>query len=278
MRWQEPLVAGVHFPAFPLTLFPQNVTGMGGPELSAKGVLVLDPVSQVRLFEKNSQDRFLPASTVKMMTALVAIESFRPGEILTVPKIEDEGQDIKLKEGEELTIESLLFALLVASANDAAETLAFTYPGGRPAFVQKMNELASRFFLKETHFTNPAGIDEENQYTSPFDLALLAKNLMRQPFLSRLVATKKMMIASTDGTRQHEMENINQLLGKVEGVKGVKTGWTEEAGECLVTYVEREGKKLIIVVLGSEDRFGETEKLINWAFENFAWRMPEPAI
>ena len=274
--WQKPQVSGSHFVLPPPVLYPKSISGVGPPEISAKGVVVLDPVSSVRLFEKNSQDRFLPASTSKIMTALVAMDTFRPEEILTVPTLVDNGQDIKLIEGEKITAANLLYALLVASANDAAETLANSDPGGRANFIKKMNEKSQMLSLKNTAFVNPTGIDEKGEYTSVFDLAVLTREALRRPLFAALVATQKITIQSIDGTHRHEMENINQLLGKIDGVVGVKTGQTEGAGECLVTYITRGEEKLIIVLLASKDRFGETEKLIDWAFGNFEWFTPTP--
>lgn len=269
--WRPPSISRSHFVVPPPVLFPQKVGPETLPELTAKGVVVIDPVSSVRLYEKNASSRLFPASTTKIMTSLVALDSFKMEDILIVPKLIDEGQDIKLVEGEKLTAENLLYALLVASANDAAETLAANFPGGREAFITKMNEKAKDIYLKETHFVNPSGIDQEGVYISPYDLALLTKSALQNPHFAQMVATKEKIITDTEGLRVHEFSNINQLLGKVEGVRGVKTGYTDNAGECLVTYLERDGKKIIIVVLRSEDRFGETKKLINWVYQNFVW-------
>lgn len=274
-QWQKPQIVRSRFIITPLVLYPQNITGISASYLSAKGVVVLDPSSSVKLFEKNIHSHFSPASTSKMMTALVALDYFKMDDILTVPKLVDEGQDIKLAEGEKMSFENLLYALLVASANDAAQTLAANSPGGKETFVKQMNEKVAKLFLKNTHFVNPTGIDEPGQYSSPFDLSILTKYALANPAFAKIVQTQKITLTSVDGKMTHEISNINQLLGKIKGVGGVKTGWTEEAGECLVTYVEREGRKIIIVVLGSKDRFGETEKLINWVFENFQWVEPE---
>jgi len=269
--WRPSSISRSHFVVPAPALFPQKTGLESAPELTAKGIIVIDPLSSVRLYEKNAASPLYPASTTKIMTSLVAMDNFKMDDILIVPKLIDEGQDIKLVEGEKLTAESLLYALLVASANDAAETLAANFPGGREAFIAKMNEKAGKLYLKETRFVNPSGIDQEGGYVSPFDLALLTKRALQNPRFAQMVATERMIITDTEGLRVHEFSNINQLLGKVEGVRGVKTGFTESAGECLVTYVERDGKKLIIVVLGSEDRFGETKKLIDWVYSNFIW-------
>lgn len=272
-NWQSPKVAVSGFILPPPALYPQNITGVKAPSLSAQGLIILDLGSGVRILERNATAPFLPASTVKLMTALVALEAFTKEQVLTVPKIVDEGQDIKLVEGEKMSVESLLYGLLIASANDAAETLAVSYPGGKEAFIQRMNEKAKELFLKNTHFVNPTGIDEEKQYSSALDLTLLSRRALWHPLLAQIVATKEVTLTSIDGKITHRMTNINQLLGKVSGVQGIKTGWTEGAGECLITLTERENHKILIVLLGSKDRFGETEKLINWVFTNFSWEL-----
>lgn len=271
-NWQKPQVRNVSLDLPALAAYPRKNTENPPPSLTSRGVMVVDFPSAVRILEENADTRLPSASTTKIMTALVALEHFHLDDILTVPKLIDEGQDIKLIEGEQITVESLLYALLVASANDAAETLVASYSGGRTAFVAKMNDKARELSLKDTHFTNPTGIDENGQYASAFDLVLLSKYALENPVFAKIVATPKITIQSVDGKMVHQLTNINQLLGRIVGVKGVKTGWTLNAGECLVTYVERNGQKILIVLLGSQDRFGETEKLINWVFENFEWK------
>lgn len=274
LTWKDPQVLGSHFVIPIPALYPQKVTAIEPPPLTAQGVMVLDPTSSVRLLEKNPAGHFLPASTTKIMTALVSLDNFRSTDILTVPKLEDMGQDIKLVEDEKMTFENLLYALMVASANDAAETLATNFPGGRDAFIEGMNRKAAMLYLKDSHFANPTGVDQVGHYVSPYDLAMLAKYSLRNSLFVSVVKTREIVLSSVDSSKAHKIDNLNQLLGKVEGVEGIKTGWTESAGECLVTYVNREGKKIIVVVLGSQDRFGETVQLINWVYGNFGWAKP----
>ncbi len=257
-----------------LTKIPHNETNVPVPDLTAQSALVIDYDSGSILYQKNAQATHLPASTTKIMTALVALDGYDLDQVLTVPELDYEGQDIKLQYGEQLTLENLLYALLVASANDAAETLAANYPGGRAAFIAAMNQKAQDLSLSNTHFVNPTGFDESGQYTTPFELIKLAKELLAQPLLAQIVATQKTEVYNLDRTIVHPVSNINQLLGHVAGLKGVKTGWTTNAGECLTTYVERDGERIMTAVLGSEDRFGETKALIDWVYNNFVWRVP----
>jgi D-alanyl-D-alanine carboxypeptidase len=257
-----------------LTKLPQNTTGQPAPELTARTALVIDYGSDSILYQKNARSTHLPASTTKIMTALIALDSFGLDQVLTVPKLDYEGQDIQLRLGEQMTLENLLYALLVASANDAAETLAANYPGGRAAFVAAMNQRAEELSLDNTHFVNPTGFDEPGQYMTAFDLVKLAKKLLSHPLLAQIVATQKTSVYNVDKTIVHPITNINQLLGKIPGVRGVKTGWTTSAGECLTAFVERNGVGVITVVMGSEDRFGETKNLIEWVFANHVWEIP----
>jgi len=259
-------------------LYPVNVTQVTAPFLTAKAVVVMDVDSGVLMYEKNPDIRLLPASTVKIMTALVVLESYNPDKVLVVPPVSYEGQDMELVEGEQITVKNLLYGLLVSSANDAASTLAQNYPGGEKEFIQAMNKKAEELNLENTFFTNPTGMDDEElftvplSYTSTLDLARLTGYALQNPIFTQIVATPRIVVTDISGGISHELFNINELLGQLEGIRGVKTGWTEEAGECLVTYTEREGKGIIIVVLGSEDRFGESQALIEWAFANHQWQ------
>ena len=162
-----------------------------------------------------------------------------------------------------MTVEQLLFALLVQSGNDAAEILAENFPGGRPAFIDAMNTKAAELNLIP-HFTNPTGIDEPGHYSSAADLARLATVAMENP---EFAASSPPKIPSFPN---HVLTNINELLGKVPGVLGVKTGFTDGAGQSLVTLINRDDHPVIMVVLGSMDRFGDSEKLINWVLQQLS--------
>jgi D-alanyl-D-alanine carboxypeptidase len=260
--------------------YPVNYTGQPVPWLSAQSTIVVDRDSAVVLFEKNTEAMLLPASTVKIMTALVSLDHYSLDQVLTVEGREWVGQSIELQDGERLTVRALLYALLVASANDAAEVLAANYPGGQPAFVRAMNQKAETLNLTNTHFANPTGLDTDDRdrllanrsLSTTLDLARLATLAMKDPVFAEIVSTRQILITDITGEIHHPLGTINQLLGQVEGLKGVKTGWTQQAGECLVSFVERDGRGVIIVVLGSQDRFGETEKMVDWVFTNFEWQ------
>ena len=273
--YQQPEVQVSHFLLPLLPPLARNKTGISAPNLSAKAVLISDVNSSQILLEKNKDERLLPASTTKIMTALVALDYFSKDQVITVPDWFRDGQDVKLQKGETMTFTNLLYCLLVASANDAAETLAASYPGGRVNFIIAMNQKAQDLGLTDTHFANPTGIDEENHFSSARDMTIMAKTALKNPLFAEIVQTTYYVAYSTDQKFVHPMSNINTLLGRVPGIKGIKTGWTENAGECLVTLSDKEGKRIMIIVLGSGDRFGETEKLLKWVDGNFVW---EPAV
>jgi D-alanyl-D-alanine carboxypeptidase len=179
---------------------------------------------------------------------------------------------MNLVAGERISVENLLYGLLVYSANDAAEALAKNYVGGRSEFIHLMNVKARSLGMTSTNFTNPAGFENGEHVTTAKDMTIASLYAMKNPYFAKLVSTKEITVKSTDGLFSHKLTNINKLLGEVEGLKGVKTGWTENARENLVSFVERNDHEVVVTLLGSQDRFGETEELISWIFENYSWR------
>lgn len=241
------------------------------PVFSAQSVVALDVDTGVTLYEKDPDKLLLPASTTKIVTALVAMDTFKDSDVLTVGPVTVQGQRMRLISGEKMIAEDLLSGLLIFSANDAAEVFAGNFPGGRDAFIIAMNAKAKELNMNSSNFTNPAGLDGENQKTTAKDLARVAGVAMTIPRFSEIVKQKEKVVTSIDGRIIHRLTSTNELLGKVPGVFGVKTGWTENARENLVTYLNRDGRKVMIVVLGSQDRFGETTELIDWIFANYEW-------
>jgi len=244
------------------------------PVLSAQAALAVDLDSQITLYEKDPDKLLLPASTTKIVSALVVMNYYKDDQVLTVKNIKVEGQKMGLILGEEIKVKDLLYGLLVYSANDAAETLAQNFNGGRDAFILAMNEKAKELRLDNSNFTNPTGLDTDGDHivSTARDLVKISSYAMQNPEFAEIVKTEKITVTSTDGKIIHRLTNVNELLGKVPGVLGIKTGWTENARENLVTYLERDNHKVMMVVLGSQDRFGETKELINWIFANYSWQ------
>ncbi len=242
------------------------------PDLSGQGIIAIDGDSNVTLFEKNADNQFLPASTTKIVTALVSIDYYNLNQVLTVNSPTVEGQRMGLVRGEQMTVLNLLKGLLIYSANDAALTLAQNYPGGFDSFVAAMNTKAQELHLDHSHFANPIGLDDNTQFTTPRDMVRVAQIAMQNSTFSQIVGTKEESITDVTGKFLYDLKNVNQLLGNVDGVQGIKTGWTEAARENLITFIARNDHKIYIALLGSEDRFGETKKLINWIYDNYSWQ------
>jgi serine-type D-Ala-D-Ala carboxypeptidase (penicillin-binding protein 5/6) len=241
------------------------------PELSSSSIIAIDIDSGVTLLEKNPDEELFPASTTKMLTALVVLDLYQLQDEVTVGGMSVVGQKMGLIEGEVLTVNSLLEGMLIYSANDAAEALAAHHPEGRAAFIDAMNAKAQELHLMSSHFTNPTGLEDWQHVSTARDMATIAKAAMNNPIFASIVSTQKTTIQSVDGTKSHTVRNINKLLGSIEGVIGIKTGWTEHAKENLVTYVERDGKRVVISLLASDDRFGETKALIDWIYGSYEW-------
>lgn len=250
---------------------PKLKPGVSFPVVSAQGVMAVDMASSVPLYQKNQDASLLPASTTKIITALVALDYYNLDDILTVGKVSVDGQKMGLFMGEEMRVEDLLYGLLVYSANDAAEVLAQNYAGGRGDFVAAMNLKAKALSLDNTNFENPVGLDGVSQATTARDLVRASKVAMSNPDFARMVGTKNLAVKDVSGRSTHYLKNINELVGEVPGVLGVKTGWTQNARENLVSYIERDGHRVMIALLGSQDRFGETRELIDWIFGNYEW-------
>lgn len=236
------------------------------PEVSAEGVYVVDYPSFTPFFEKNSHQHFYPASTTKIITALVAEDIFPPQKIITVNRLEKNGQIMGLNENERITVENLLYGMLVYSGNDAAFALADTY--GYDGFINLMNKKAEQLSMHDSHFANPAGFDDVNNYSSPYDLTLAARELLKNPLLAKIVSTKEITVSDADFKYSHKLVNINRLLGEIPGLRGLKTGSTDLAGESLVSFYKTDTHSFLIVVLKSYDRFTDTKTIINWINEN----------
>jgi D-alanyl-D-alanine carboxypeptidase len=251
---------------------PQMTGQDSEPNFTSLAVIATDLDSGAVIYQKNADSKLLPASTTKIVTALVAMDYYPLDEILTVSDFSVEGQKMRLIPGEEITVKNLIYGLLVYSANDAAEVLARNYPGGKESFVTAMNLKVQEIGLENTFFENPTGLDGYSQFTTARDLAGIANVAIQNSFFKEVVATKEITVGSSDGKYIHKMTNINKLLGEIDGVMGIKTGWTENARENLVTYIKRDDRHIVTVVLGSQDRFGETKSLIDWLFANYSWK------
>ncbi len=242
------------------------------PLISAQGVYIIDLPSFTPIYQKNQKSRFLPASTTKIVTALVAYDVYNPNDIITVKKTVSDGQTMGLSIGEKITVENLFYGTLVHSGNDAAYVLAENY--GYDKFIDLMNKKAKEIKMEDSHFKNPDGLDENDQYTTPFDLALAARYLLKNNYLAKIVSTKEIIISDVDFKYFHKLSNVNILLGEIAGIGGLKTGYTESAGENLISFYKKNGHQFIIVILKSEDRFTDTRNVVKWIEENVDYINP----
>lgn len=245
--------------------------GLEAPKLTAAAALVKDLNSDTILYLKDPDKRVPIASTTKIMTALVATSFYQANDnLLVVNGASVSGSSMGLKAKEVITFRSLLYGMLLNSGNDAAYTIAENYPGGVGKFVEAMNTKAGELGLKNTHFQNPAGFDSADHYSSAYDLAKIAEAAIANSQLALAVSTREASVTSIDKSKVHYLRNLNILLDE-PGFLGIKTGYTPEAKENFVGLVQRDNHKILTVVLGSDDRFGETERLVGWTFENFTW-------
>ena len=239
------------------------------PSVSASSFILIDENGEV-LYEKNADEKSYPASTTKIMTALVTLEKLdelgldKKSEII-VPEeaVGIEGSSIYLKKGERLTIEELLYGLMLRSGNDSAAALAVCMGGSLGEFVSMMNERAAALGCSGTHFTNPSGLYEENHYTTASDLAKIAHEAMKREDFREIVRAKDWQ--SEDGSRS--FHNKNKTVFQYEGATGIKIGFTKASGRTLVASAEREGRQMIAVVLRDGNWFNDAYALMDYGFE-----------
>lgn len=229
--------------------------------VSSKALIVYDPEARVVVMGKNENLRFAPASSAKIMSAIVATEYYPLGKILKAYNLNQvEGSRMGLFEGEEISVENLLYGMMLPSGNDAAYVLAENFNGKMDGFVNAMNRKVKELRLENTKFFDPAGYSDDN-YTSAIDLAKIGAYAIKNIEIKKIVGTAAINVSDSKRLVAHRLENLNELLG-IDGINGIKTGFTEEAGGVLVTSVVKNNKTYIIVVLKSEDRFYDTKELI----------------
>ncbi len=252
--------------ALPLPSFAEEAPSVS---VSAEGAVLIDATHGAVLYEKNA-DAVLPmASTTKIMTALTALSAMDPQTRITVSQeaIGVEGSSIYLVEGEILTLEELLYALLLESANDAAVAIAIAIDGSVEAFADRMNRMARDLGLKNTHFENPHGLDGETHRTTAHELAIITKKAMENQLFCTMIATRKKTITHPAEGQERLLCNHNRLLSSYEGAIGVKTGYTKKSGRCLVSAAERDGIRLIAVTLNAPNDWQDHEAMLNYGFE-----------
>ena len=241
---------------------------LDAPKSPARSELLVDLDSQHVLYARNPTARMANASTTKLMTAMVALDSAAPDTVVTVPddatKVEPD--HMGLTAGEKVKVGDLLYGLLLDSGNDAAETLAMTTLGREP-FIKAMNDKAASLGLQDTHFANPSGLDDPDQYSSAQDLAIIAGYIyQRYPAIDTAVTTRTQSIIGTPDHKAFFPQNFNKLLWSYPGAIGFKTGQTDNAGTCLVSGARRGDRTLLLVELNDPVIFTDATTMLNFGF------------
>ncbi len=246
-----------------------KVSAGAPPSVAAESAVLIDESGQI-LYEKNANAKSYPASTTKIMTALVALEKLdelglgMDSEVI-IPEeaVGIEGSSIYLKKGERISIEELLYGLMLQSGNDSATALAMCVGGSLSSFVSMMNEKAETLGCSGTHFTNPSGLYEENHYTTAADLARIAGEAMKRDDFRKIVSTKDWQNA--DGSRS--FHNKNKTVFQYDGATGIKIGFTKASGRTLVASAKRDDKEMIAVVLRDGNWFNDAYALMDYGFQ-----------
>lgn len=247
------------------------------PHITARSVLMYDLSTDRAIFERNAKERRPMASITKIMTAIIALENPVRQNRYEVQKDALVGENsMGLEEGEILSRSDLLYGLLLPSGNDAAEVLAANYPGGRSAFIRAMNEKAKSLGLTDTNFTNPSGLEGDgDQHTTAYDLLVITRYAIdTHPEFVEIVSTFEHEIPATNNHKYFHLFNDTNLITSYPGVKGVKTGFTNEAGMCLVTYLDYKGHRIIGIVLNSDDRRQEMKDLLDYSLRQLGTEPP----
>ncbi len=240
------------------------------PTVTAAAAILVDSTTGTILYEKACHARRPPASTTKIMTAILALERGNLDDVVTASERASKTQfgSLHVKPGEKFTLRDLLYALLMRSANDAAVCIAEHIAGSEEAFVAMMNEKAEAIGAKDTHFVNPHGLHAEGHYSTAYDLALMARYAAAIPQFNEMVCTKNHRITRSISTLDVTLRNTGRLLWRFDGADGIKTGYTKQAGHCFVGSATREGWRLIAVVLKSGSCLDDTCALLDYGFKH----------
>lgn len=246
--------------------------GLIAPEITAQSAILFNAHTGDILFEKDKSERVYPASTTKILTALLTIETVEKynsdiTQKVTVPKeaTNIEGSSIYLKPEEEISLEDLLYGLMLRSGNDAAKALAYIIGGTEENFVDMMNQRAQELGCKNTHFTNPSGLYDEEHYTTAFDMAIISQAAMKNETFRTIAASKSWQSSRTTDSYP-VFTNKNKVVFQYEGGNGIKIGYTEKSGRTLVASAERDGELLICVLMNAPDWFNDSYKLLDYGF------------
>lgn len=254
------------------TIQSSNSENITEPTINSRAAIVYERSSGKILYGKEENEKRKMASTTKIMTAIVVLENTNLDDIVTISSkaADTGGSRLGLHKDDKISIQDLLYGLLLCSGNDAAVALAEHVSGDLSNFANMMNSKATSLGLSSTHFVTPHGLDDDNHYTTAYELALITNYALKNDVFANLVKTKTYTISINNHPKT--LSNTNELLGNLDGVYGVKTGFTNGANRCLVTAVKRDNMDIICIVLGADtkkDRTKDSINLINYSFNNF---------
>lgn len=255
--------------SFFITLFAWGniVSAAVPPKIDAESAVLMVLDDNLVLFGKNPTRRMYPASTTKITTLITALEKGKLTDVVaTSPRaVACEGSSLELKAGDRLLLREALYGMMLVSGNDAAEAIAETVAGSVPNFVAMMNEEAKQIGATSTHFTNPHGLPDVEHFSTAYDLALLTAYGMKNPTFAKIVSTREYDVHFLKRKNEHVV-NTNKLLSSYTGANGVKTGFTNAAGDCLVAAAKRGNVQLIAVILNDDNRWEDAAKLLDYGF------------
>ena len=248
-----------------------NVINIDCFALSARSAILIDSKSGRVLYEHNSYEKMPMASTTKIMTGLLACESKKSDNTVKVSPFASgtEGSSLWLKVGETQTLKNLTYGLMLKSGNDAAVAIAEYIGGSVDAFALLMNEKAKKIGAKNTNFKNPHGLDSDEHYTTAYDLAIIAREAMKNNEFRKIVSTKNYSIPMQDEKWDRALKNHNKLLWRYDGCNGIKTGFTKKCGRCLVSSASRGDEEIICVTLNAPDDWNDHTYLLDYGFNSF---------
>ena len=261
------LLKKLFFTLFFILFFSVSVYAADAPTISAQSAVLINAKTKEIIYEKNAHAMRSMASTTKIMTAVLAIESGRLNELVTAENMQSEGSSIGLENGNVLTLETLVWGMMLESGNDAAKLTANFLSGSEENFSLLMNAKAEEIGMSNTNFVTASGLDDENHYSTAYDMALLGAYAIENPVFRDICSSKRKTVRLIEPDISKTFSNHNKLLSYCDGVFGIKTGFTKKSGRCLVSACERDGSVLVAVTLNAGDDWNDHIKLFDYGFD-----------
>ena len=255
---------------------PVKLRDIAPPEVGAVSAAVIDDASRALLYGKNAHLERAPASITKIVTAIVALERGKLDDLVTVrydPAELIDSTVMGVNPGDQLTLEDLLYGLMLPSGNDAALAIANHIAGSNEAFAKLMNAKMAELGLQDSHFVNPHGLDAKGHYSSSYDMAMVSRYAMQIPTFRQLAAARlhEVAVHTLNGTKRYNVFNLNRLVGTYRGADGVKIGYTDNALLTIVGSATRDGHRVYVALMGSSNLWTDSPPLLDYAFQNFSW-------